>query len=102
MSPLCKDLIAALDITARPSRSPIRWAGRNEARWTGKINYGHGTRAGQPRATLLRIPRRLELIIVVFKTIAKEADWKTAIPSKPFYIEDDVKRDADDPFRVTH
>lgn len=39
---------------------------------------------------------------VVFKTIVKEADWETAVPSKPFYIEDDVKRDADDSFRVAH
>lgn len=39
---------------------------------------------------------------VVFKTIVTEAVWETAIPSKPFLIEDDVKRDAEDSYRVAH
>lgn len=55
-------------------------------------------------ATGARVPfRKGDLArFVVFKTISKEADWETAIPSNPFYIEDDVKRDAHDFFRVAH
>jgi hypothetical protein len=55
-------------------------------------------------ATGARVPfRKGDLArFVVFKTISTEADWETAVHSKPFYIEDDVKRDADDSFRVAH
>jgi hypothetical protein len=39
---------------------------------------------------------------VVFRKLDKEADWQYAIPSVPFYIEDQVIRDEDDSYRVKH
>ncbi len=39
---------------------------------------------------------------VVFTKLDKAGDWKTAIPSASFTIEDDVLRDENNPLRVKH
>ena len=39
---------------------------------------------------------------VVFKSVDKKVNWQDAVPSVPFYIEDDVVRDENDSFRVKH
>ena len=39
---------------------------------------------------------------VVFREIRKGANWQTAIPSIPFYIEDQVLRDGETNFRIKH
>ena len=38
---------------------------------------------------------------IIFKTLGKELDWRNAIASEPFIIEDDVSRE-NGPFRVKH
>ena len=39
---------------------------------------------------------------VVFRQVFPSANWKTAVDSMPFRIEDDVQRNGDSPFRVQH
>ena len=39
---------------------------------------------------------------VVFRDVGARGDWKTAVASAPFRIEDDVVRDENNSFRVTH
>jgi hypothetical protein len=39
---------------------------------------------------------------VVFRRLDKEVDWRYAVPSVPFQIEDQVIRGEDDSFRVQH
>jgi hypothetical protein len=39
---------------------------------------------------------------VIFTRTDKDKAWQTAIPSRPFYIEDDVIRQQGDSFRVQH
>jgi len=39
---------------------------------------------------------------VVFRELRKGANWQTAIPSIPFYIQDQVLRDRERNFRVRH
>jgi hypothetical protein len=38
---------------------------------------------------------------IVFKRLAKEVDWRNAVASEPFIIEDEVSR-QNVPFRVKH
>ena len=39
---------------------------------------------------------------VVFRKIREGVDWQTAIPSVPFYIQDQVLRDGETNFRIKH
>ena len=39
---------------------------------------------------------------VVFRQVSPSANWKTAVASQPFRIEDDVQRNEGGPFRIQH
>src|SRR5262245_27504427 len=67
--------------------------------WPGttiKIMDGEATGAREPftKGDMARF--------VVFREIRKGANWQTAIPSIPFYIEDQVLRDGETNFRIKH
>ena len=61
-----------------------------------KVMSGEATGAREPfrKGDLARF--------VVFRTVSPDGDWKTAVSSMPFQIEDDVLRDTDGSFRVQH
>lgn len=69
-----------------------------------RLSLGESVDAMEGEATGAREPfRKGELArFVIFTRMDKTGDWRSAVASAPFYIEDDVVRDENDSFRVRH
>ena len=65
---------------------------------------GAGMNIMEGEATGARIPfQKGDMArFVIFPRIENGVDWQSAIPSVPFYIQDDVIRNENDSFRIQH